>query len=477
MQRRIWLALASVCIGIALGSGGVRPLHFTALMVAPLLLIVARRPRSLAAAGLFLLAVTAGALDVGMRSRGTFLEVLALDVPVCEFSGRVIEHQGGLGTYLGVEHAACGDVRHAGRLGSAVVDGVVGEAGGRFRGTARLVPLTRSTFDSARRRQGAAASLTGAELTLEPPKAPARRVAARIRRGLVDATAELEPRPAALLRGLTIGDTEDMDRETTLRFRRSGLTHLVAVSGSNVAIVVGAVAWLLAPTGLRIRTAGATAALAVFVLVVGPEPSVLRAGAMGSIAIAALASGRRTEPLNTLGLALIVVLLWRPGLLSSAGLQLSAGATAGLVLWSGAIAARLGVLPRPFALTVAATLAAQVAVAPLLIVLFGQFSVVAPVANVLAIPAVPPATILGLASGVIAPMSLSVARLLARAAEPFARWILVVGDGTGTWPWAALDVPHLWGWLVALPVAATAWATLRRDARREDSQSTDVSTL
>lgn len=466
-RRRIWLALVGICLGVVIGRARFHPVGAAALVLAPVLLLAARRPRAPAVVGLFLLGVAAGLLDSGIRARVTPLERLAPRVPVCDLAGRIVEHQGGLGTYLAVERARCGDATYEGSLGNAVVEGVVGAAGGRFHGSARLVPLTRSSFDAARREQGASASLRSANLRTTAPRSPARYVAARIRGGLADATSALEPRRAALLRGLTIGDTEGMDGETTQRFRRSGLSHLVAVSGSNVAIVVGAVAWLLTPAGSRIRSAGAAAALALFVLVVGPEPSVLRAGAMGAIAIAALASGRTAEPLNTLGLALVAVVLWRPGLVSSPGLHLSAAATAGLVLWSGPLAARLTVLPRPLALGVAATVAAQVAVAPILILAFGQLSVVAPLANVLAVPAVPAATILGLVAGIVQPVSSEIARLLARAAEPFSWWILAVGDTTGGSPWAALELPRSSGWLAAVPVTALAWGTLRAPRRAQ----------
>jgi len=252
-----------------------------------------------------------------------------------------------------------------------------------------------------------------------------------------------------------------MSYETEEQLRRAGLSHLVAVSGSNVAIVVGAAALVVARFALWARLVVCVAALALFVLVVGPEPSVLRAAAMGCVGLAALAFGRRAEPLHALGLALIVVLTLRPGLLFSVGLHLSAAATAGIVIFAGGLARRMSWCPRPVALVLAATLAAQIAVAPVLVGTFGEFSLVAPMANLLAVPAVAPATVLGVVAAVAGALVPPVGWLCARAAEPFVAWVLAVGKSTGAWSWASVDVPEWWGWPLGVLVVAAAVATFR----------------
>jgi competence protein ComEC len=201
----------------------------------------------------------------------------------------------------------------------------------------------------------------------------------------------------------------------------------------------------------------------LFVLVVGPEPSVLRAAAMGSLALVALVTGRTTEPLAALGVATAAVIVLRPEMVHSAGLHLSVAATAGIILFSPSLTVRLAKLPRPVAVVLAATLAAQLAVAPVIIGTFGEVSLVAPVANLVAAPAVPPATILSLGAALLQRVWPPLGRTAMAAAEPFAAWILWVADTTGAVPYAAIGAPRVAAFLVALPVG---WFTVAAARRR-----------
>ncbi len=268
-----------------------------------------------------------------------------------------------------------------------------------------------------------------------------------------------------MLLGLTIGDTSRMDPVTEGHLRRAGLTHLVAVSGSNVAIVLGSLMFVAAFAGLRTRLAIATVGLILFVLVTGPEPSVLRAAAMGAIGLAALALGERIPTLHALGLALLCVLALRPGLLTSLGLQLSVAATAGIILWARPLSERLSFLPRPVSLGIGATVAAQVAVAPLLAAGFGEVSVAGLPANLLAMPAVAPATILGFAAAMVGPFWADGAGFIARLAGPFVTLILKVGDGFGGTAWATVPVPSIVAAAFGVAVIGAAIGTLIGDAR------------
>jgi competence protein ComEC len=246
----------------------------------------------------------------------------------------------------------------------------------------------------------------------------------------------------------------------------------VAVSGSNVAIVVGAAALMVSSLALWIRLVACGLALGLFVLVVGPEPSVLRAAVMGAVGLLALALGRRTEPLHAFGLALVVLLALRPGLVWSVGLHLSAAATAGIILFSGRLTRAMSGWPRFVSLPLAVTLAAQFAVAPVLVGTFGELSLVAPLANLLAVPAVAPATVLGLASAVAGTLVPPLGWLCARIAEPFVTWVLAVGRTTGGWSWASIDVPEPWAWpLWALVIAAALSSRSRILNAREETQS------
>ena len=298
-----------------------------------------------------------------------------------------------------------------------------------------------------------------------PPKDVWRGLAYRLRTRLTDAASTLPLREGALLTGLTIGDTARMSPADEEIYRDTGLAHLIAVSGSNIAIVVGSVLVVMARRSLLARLAAAATVLVMYVTVVGPDASVLRAGVMGALALIALAAGRRHEVLSTLAYALSALLIVRPEMLDSLGLQLSAAATAGLALWSGRLAAYLARLPRVIGFTLAATLAAQFAVAPLLVHHFERLSLVAPLANLLALPAVAAATLLGLGGGVLAAVSPAAGGLVMYLAYPFVWWIVEVADATALPSWASVDVPAAAALPLAVVTAAAALALrpLRRD--------------
>jgi competence protein ComEC len=378
----------------------------------------------------------------------------------------VLENAGGLGTLIGADSVLCRGYETLRAGGVVVVDGDVAGAGSSITARGWLLPLTHGSFDTARARLGAAGYLDVSELRIQRPRTPLFAAAAVIRTGLLAATASLDNRQAALLQGITIGDTEGFDDATLEGFRRAGLSHVLAVSGENVAIVLGAIAVAAHRLPLRVRVGVAAVGLTLFVVVVGPEPSVLRAAVMGGVGLGAMAFGRRAEPLHALGLALIILIAFRPGIVYSVGLQLSTAATCGIVLWSAKLGERFrAFLPRTVALCMGATVAAQVAVAPVLIGIFGQVSLVGPLSNLLALPAVPPATIMGLIAGVAGIFSPPVGTTIARCAAPFAAWILWVADVFGSLGWAAADVPQWSATVVAVPVVVAVALALRRRSR------------
>ncbi|MGH3757263.1 ComEC/Rec2 family competence protein, partial [Actinophytocola sp.] len=142
------------------------------------------------------------------------------------------------------------------------------------------------------------------------------RVAQSLRTGLRDASGVLDPEPAGLLPGLVVGDTDELSRRVEQEFKTAGLAHLLAVSGSNLAIVCVAVLLLLRVlrVGPRGAAAGAMGALVGFVVLAGPEPSVLRAGVMGAVGLLALAIGRERAALPALGTAVVLLVLWDPAM-------------------------------------------------------------------------------------------------------------------------------------------------------------------
>lgn len=458
---RVWLGAVSLCAGTWFGATSHPNAAAFFAIGAGGLLSMSRRRAGLSVAGIVLLAGGAGMLNAELRLVAQHpLDALAREVPRCEVEGTVLESAGGLGTLVRVDTAHCPS--WSGRsLGVVAVREEAGPPGASVAAEGWFVSLGDEGFDMSLRRAGAHALFHAARMGSIAPAPGVHAVAQRVREGLGEAVSGLDGRVAGLLKGLTIGDTSELPPDTIDRFRAAGLSHVLAVSGSNVAIVLGAVLVGMRSLGHRVRIAFGYAALALFVLVVGPDPSVLRAAAMGSIALACLAYGRTAEPLAALGLAMIAVVALRPGMLFSVGMQLSAAATAGIVIFCGPIERALHRLPAGFRTMIAATLAAQVAVAPVLILVFGELSVIAPVANALALPAVAPATLVGLAAGSVAVVLPALGHVMAAAVAPAAAWVLAVADRMGAQPWSVVTVPDLLGWPVLAAVVAWAVRLLR----------------
>jgi competence protein ComEC len=232
-------------------------------------------------------------------------------------------------------------------------------------------------------------------------------------------TARLPETSAALLAGLLLGERAALPREIDASFRRAGVYHILAVSGFNVALLAGAVFGVLAMCGVPRRGAAGAAALVLvgFALVVGGQPSVLRATVMGLLLLAALLLDRESQLPNALALAVLALLLWRPGDLWEPGFQLSFAATAGIVHLGPVITARLVARGAPawLAAAVAVSLAAQAAVTPLMLAHFNQLSLIGVVANLLVVPLAAVATTLGMLALVIELTSSALAALLFHA--------------------------------------------------------------
>ncbi|NVI90474.1 ComEC/Rec2 family competence protein [Actinomadura sp. BRA 177] len=298
----------------------------------------------------------------------------------------------------------------------------------------------------------------GPPTVLGPPSAP-QRAAEHVRARLRAAVDRLPPDRRAVLPGMVVGDTSRLDPTLAEDFRTAGLTHLLVVSGANLAIVVGAVLGLCRLTGLGRRRAPPVAVLAVlaFVLVARPEPSVLRAAVMGVIGLLALFTGRERQGLPALAAAVLLLVLIDPERARSYGFALSVLATAGLLVlappWRERLARRL---PGPLADALAVTAAAEVAVAPVLVMLSGEVGVVSVFANLLAAPAVAPATLLGALGAVTALVSLPLARLIVWPAGLAVGWIIWVARTAAALPYAT--IPWTGGALGAAALLATGTA-------------------
>ena len=265
-----------------------------------------------------------------------------------------------------------------------------------------------------------------------------------LRSSFADAASELPGDGARLLPGLAIGDTSAVTPGLDDAMKQSSLSHLTAVSGANCAIVVGliVVAGRLAGLSRTARTVAAAVVLLAFVVLVTPEPSVLRAAVMALIVLAALASGRPVRGVPVLALAIIVLLTADPWLARDYGFILSVLATGGLLLLASPLAAVLERwLPRSLALVISVPLAAQLCCQPVLILLQPSIPTWGVVANVLAEPAAPVATVVGLAACVLLPVWPWLGEVLTALAWLPAAWIAAVanffaGLPFGSIPWS-----------------------------------------
>lgn len=297
------------------------------------------------------------------------------------------------------------------------------------------------------------------------------RAAGALRAGLQRACAGLPDPVRGLLPGLIDGDTTHLDPAVSAAFKATGMTHMLAVSGSNVAMVLGAVLlaarWCRAGPFLTAVICGL--ALIGFVILVRPSPSVLRAAAMGGLGLIALATGRSRSAVPGLAAVVAGLIVYDPALATDIGFALSAFATAGLLLiapgWRDALRRRR--VPAGLAEAVAVPAAAQVACSPLIAGISGTVSIVAVPANLLAVPAVPAATILGVAAAVCSPVWASGAAFLAWLASWPARWLLFVAEHGAAMPAAVAGWPSgTWGALLLAVLLGAALFALRHRTLR-----------
>lgn len=279
-----------------------------------------------------------------------------------------------------------------------------------------------------RRSRHLAGRLSVSEMRPGPRAPPWYRAANRVHRILDAGAASFPSATKALYLGLVIGDDRDQSDLDRFRFQATGLGHLLAVSGQNVAFLLAVARPLLIRCSLRTRWILGLAVLAGFVLVTRAEASVLRAGAMAAVALLAATSGRVVSGGRVLALAVIGLLVVDPLLALGLGFQLSVCATVGLLVGVRPISARLRG-PRWVTEALATTIAAQVATAPLLVGLNGGVPLVATPANVAAVPVAGLVMMLGLTVGLVAGVVVEpVAAVLNAPTRWLVRWIGLVAE-------------------------------------------------
>jgi competence protein ComEC len=275
-------------------------------------------------------------------------------------------------------------------------------------------------------------------------------------------------REAALARGFVLGEDEAIDFTTTEDFRRSGLSHLLAVSGQNVALLALLAMPLLAALGMPLRTrlVWVLGLIAIYVPLAGAGPSIQRAGIMGALSVLATLAGRRASRLYALAIAAVVLLVLEPGIAADVGWQLSFAAVLGILLLArpvrAAIAARIGTRGwrRPLADGAAMTIAAGLATAPLIAFHFEAISTMTLIANLLALPAVAPAMWLGMLSATAGQVPGVPVEALNALNAPLLAYIAQIAAWCGRPSWAYLHVRLGAGGLVASYLGMAAAATL-----------------
>ena len=292
-----------------------------------------------------------------------------------------------------------------------------------------------------------------------------------MRQGLRDAVAHSPPAQAALVPSLVVGDTSAVSDTMAEQFRATGLTHLMAVSGANLSLMLGVVLAAARGAGLRgwsVRLA-AVAGVAGFVIVCGQEPSVLRAAAMGLVALAAIGVGTGKRSVRALCVAILALVWVDPWLARSVGFALSVSACAGIVLLGPRmVSAMASWAPRWAAEALAIPLAAQLATQPLVTGISDQVSVVGVVTNALAGPFVGPTTVLGLAAALLTPVPFLAAGpgwLAGWCAQPII-WLATAGAAlpSAVWDWDAtpigigLVIAAVAALAVVLPVLLKHWS-------------------
>ena len=296
------------------------------------------------------------------------------------------------------------------------------------------------------------------------------RSASALRAAMRDAAARLSDRERGLLPGLVDGDVSGLDPDVSDEFRAAGLSHLTAVSGANCAIVLAVVLTVARRVRLGRWPAGILGLLALgfFVLLARPSPSVLRASITGALGVVAVATGRTRAALPALGCSVLVLVLMDPALARSPGFALSVAATAGIVVlapgWRVSLRRRL---PAPVADAVAVAAAAQIACTPVLAAMGSTMSLVAVPANLLAAPAVAPATVLGIVAAGAQLIWSPLSALPTQLAGLACRWLVAVAHVSAGVSAGRLPLPGgVAGFLVAVAATVSLVFLVRRRRTR-----------
>ena len=267
--------------------------------------------------------------------------------------------------------------------------------------------------------------------------------------------------PRGIVLGVVLGEDEGLPRTVRDDFRASGLTHLLAVSGQNVAFIVAGVhglGWLLR-LSRAVRELAVLASIGAYVLAVGWQPSVVRAGVAGVLVSLAWLAARPRDRWHFLAFGALVLLLWMPASLLEPGFQLSFAAVAAIFVAVPQLRRIAGRWNAPSAVAdaLAVSIACGLVTAPIVLVHFGRAPLYTVLANALAFPAVPLVLALGLLAGAASVVSPEAAAALAWLAGWAGAWLELVARVVARIPGAQVDAR---GAIAIVLIVASGWAAV-----------------
>jgi competence protein ComEC len=340
------------------------------------------------------------------------------------------------------------------------------------------------------RRTGVAGTLRARSLDIRPSESGPANVLERLRRGAATALTTAIPEPeAGLAAGIVVGLRDRVDRDLAADFTTVGASHVVAISGWNIAIVAASVAALGGGLARRRRAVLTATAIVLYVAFAGASASVVRAAAMAGVVLVARESGRAGRAAAALGWAALLLVIADPHLVTDAGFQLSTLATAGILAWATPLGTWLtgaarGRLPAWLIECLAVSLAAQAATLPVVLVTFGRLAIVSPVVNLAIVPLVAPAmaasaVALGGGFATMGGAPALVATLLGLPAWFLLSAIVGIVEATASLPFASVTLEPPWnlvgGLTTALVPALVVGARRRlRSAPRTPTRASSV---
>ena len=267
----------------------------------------------------------------------------------------------------------------------------------------------------------------------------------------------------ALIPGMVLGDTSKQSSDFKNSMKRSGLTHLVAVSGANFALVSAFVLWMMQFlfARMKFRLTATAISLIAFIALVRPSPSVLRAAAMAAVLLIAQGTKRGRDSLPALGFAMAAVVIVDPWQARDAGFALSVLATAGLLLFAPVLIEKMRTrMPEKLAQALAPPIAAIVFCSPIIVALSGYLAPMSVIANLLAAPFVAPITIVGFIAALFSPIAPLLSTILMWFIRFPAGAIALIADWASSFPVLTLRTGKI-GFLIVASFTLISWLLKR----------------